>query len=106
MVARSLAEFNGTGDPAVIGRELARALGTIVCRCVHPRRVTYPCDSCAQFGRAYATSLGRLLFSWAQGAPYGQRPPSPAEYDEVGRLLEECERVAAGKLPRIGGPTT
>jgi Ser/Thr protein kinase RdoA (MazF antagonist) len=46
--------------------------------------------------------LGRLLFVWVQGAPYGDRRPTQAEYDEVGRLLDQLDQVAAGRLPFQG----
>jgi len=97
--AVSLAGYALATDPASVGRQFARALGTIVCRCAHGRRTGAPCARCAGFGRAQAPRLGRLLFAVAQGVPYGQRPLTDAEYARVGRLLEQVEQLAAGEVP-------
>ncbi len=91
-------------DPATVGRNLVRSLAAIICRCVHAQLAAHPCDACARFGRSHGPALGRLLFAWVQGAPYGDRQPTQAEYDEVGRLLEQLDQVAAGQLPRFRTP--
>lgn len=97
----SLVGLASATDPTIVGRQLARGLGAIVCRCIHPRQVVYPCERCAKFGRTQAPRLGRLLFMYAQDVPFGECRPTEAEYVRVGRLLEQIERVAAGKCPTV-----
>lgn len=95
----SLVGIASATDPTIIGRQLARALGAIVCRCIHPKRAVYPCEGCAKMGRTQASRLGRLLFMYVQGVPYGECQPTESEYMRVGRLLEQVERLAAGQQP-------
>jgi hypothetical protein len=38
---------------------------------------------------------------YAQDVPFGECRPTEAEYVRVGRLLEQIERVAAGKCPTV-----
>lgn len=98
--ARGLVGYADATDPTIAGLSLGRALAAIVCRCVHPGGPEYPCNPCARFGQARAPALGRLLFIWIQGVPYGHRRLSDDESYDVGRLLEQLDRIAAGQLPR------
>jgi hypothetical protein len=43
--------------------------------------------------------MGRLLFAGI-GIPLGKRAVTADEFVEAGRLLEQLERLAAGKPPR------
>jgi hypothetical protein len=97
----SLVGLAPSADPTIVGRQLARALGIIVCRCACGRRTGAPCERCARFGRSQASALGRALFVFAQGVPFGQRLPTESEYLRIGRLLELIEMLAAGKAPNV-----
>jgi hypothetical protein len=100
-VTASLAGWTEASDPALVGRDLVHAVAAILCRAVHARRTDVPCDRCAAYLRPRGPLLGRVLFMVVMDAPYGARPPTMDEYGEVGRLLEQLERIAVGKPPII-----
>lgn len=86
-------------DPDVVVGQFAKALKAIVCRCAHPG-AEHPCDNwTGRLDRATVRRLGRALFA-GSGIPLGRRAVTEAEYAEVGWLLEQVERLAAGKPPR------
>jgi hypothetical protein len=97
----SLAGWTEATDPALVGRDLVHAVAAILCRAVHARRSDVPCDRCAAYLRLRGPLLGRVLYMVVMDAPYASRPPTMDEYEEVGRLLEQLERIAAGKVPLI-----
>jgi hypothetical protein len=101
-VSASLAGWAEATDPQVVGRQLAQAIGAVVCRCVHGRRSGVPCEQCARVARRDTVRLGRLLIVFVTGRPYGTRPLSEAELGEVGKLLEQLDRLAAGQPLRHG----
>lgn len=87
-------------DPDVVGGQFARALEAIVCRCVHPGAEAHPCAHCTErLDRAQVRRLGHALFA-GNGIPLGRRAVTEGEYAEVGSLLEQVQRLAAGKPPR------
>jgi len=89
-------------DPEAVGGQLARALEAIVCRCVHSGHGAVPCPTCrSSLDRATVRRMGRALFAGA-GIPLGRRAVTEREYEEIGWLLEQVERLAEGRPPGSG----
>lgn len=95
----SLAGTLETSTPEAVGRDLARALASGLCRGLgHRAGAGASCGDCLAAGRALAPPVGRALFACRRGerpGTGGQRGSlAVTDYEVVGRGLELLEELA------------